>query len=451
MLRTLECSGFKSFDGFKIDFKPGLNVIVGPNGSGKTNIILFLQFLGSLRRMPLIEAIGQVGGAGTAFRRQKYHVAEDIRFKIIGGGVYFDYYAEKSFLGAYEYEGTVSFSTSDGSLVFKHQRLTGFIDRDLKGDGLFDKTRRPNFDIETRLNVDGNVDTVIHALDKSDLRYHKRQSEDEARFQISDTSRHLANNFVLYSYLDRIVQNADFPSQDLAGSTSYNILPSKVREPEDIASPATVQPDGSGFAATLYALQTDIDQVDHRYKPLFYNKRSFRNASSIRKQIISSGRLINDAISNINVKPDAFESKLRILVDLDYNGVVTRLPFSFVSDGTAKWYALVTAVITNRRLFAIEEPENFLHPNMQAEIVNLVRNQYSDRFDIEDNDIDRFAIVTTHSETILNHCRPDEIIVVSMDQGYTVASRASNSEDLDAEIRRTGFGLGYYYIAGAIE
>jgi predicted ATPase len=70
MLRTLECSGFKSFAKFRLDFKPGLNILVGPNGSGKTNIILFLEFLGILTRSSVIEAIGRVGGAGSIFRRR---------------------------------------------------------------------------------------------------------------------------------------------------------------------------------------------------------------------------------------------------------------------------------------------------------------------------------------------------------------------------------------------
>jgi hypothetical protein len=64
---------------------------------------------------------------------------------------------------------------------------------------------------------------------------------------------------------------------------------------------------------------------------------------------------------------------------------------------------------------------------------------------------DSCTIMTTHSETLLNHCKPDELIVVSLQDGRTVAKRCANQRELSSEIEKTGFGLGYYYIAGAID
>lgn len=49
LLKNIKVSGFKSLEGFSLEFHKGLNVIVGPNGSGKTNILSFLEFLSHTR------------------------------------------------------------------------------------------------------------------------------------------------------------------------------------------------------------------------------------------------------------------------------------------------------------------------------------------------------------------------------------------------------------------
>jgi chromosome segregation protein len=40
LLKTLSLVGFKSFAGrTRLEFDPGVNVVVGPNGSGKSNLV----------------------------------------------------------------------------------------------------------------------------------------------------------------------------------------------------------------------------------------------------------------------------------------------------------------------------------------------------------------------------------------------------------------------------
>ncbi len=80
---------------------------------------------------------------------------------------------------------------------------------------------------------------------------------------------------------------------------------------------------------------------------------------------------------------------------------------------------------------------------MQHEFASIVRaacEQYPERF----------AIITTHSETLLNAMKPHEIVIVSMDEGKTVARRILDPKIISREIDKTGFGLGYYYISEAL-
>jgi predicted ATPase len=124
MLRTLECSGFKSFDRFRLAFQPGLNILVGPNGSGKTNIVLFLEFLGLLTHSPLIEAIGRVGGAGSIFRRTSDgKLTHEIKFTITGNGNFQDPRTENVDFVSYEYDAVIRLSIEENTVVFQKQRL----------------------------------------------------------------------------------------------------------------------------------------------------------------------------------------------------------------------------------------------------------------------------------------------------------------------------------------
>ena len=51
MITRLRVDGFRSLSRFDMVVNPGLNILVGPNGSGKTNIVSFLQFLSYLPRI----------------------------------------------------------------------------------------------------------------------------------------------------------------------------------------------------------------------------------------------------------------------------------------------------------------------------------------------------------------------------------------------------------------
>src|SRR5262245_5098638 len=69
MITHLKVDGFRSLSRFEMDVNPGLNILVGPNGSGTTNIVSFLQFLSYLTNNPLSDAISRAGGAGAVFQK----------------------------------------------------------------------------------------------------------------------------------------------------------------------------------------------------------------------------------------------------------------------------------------------------------------------------------------------------------------------------------------------
>jgi predicted ATPase len=176
----------------------------------------------------------------------------------------------------------------------------------------------------------------------------------------------------------------------------------------------------------------------------YFNRQEKTYEPETLKKIIDYLKLANRTIANLDVDNDPFDNKLIVKIFIEtgeYNAV---LPLSAMSDGTIKWLALITAILTSKTIFSIEEPENFLHPWMQAEIANIMRNHISEKKE------QSFVLMTTHSESLLNHSEPDEIVLVDLENGRTTAKRIKNISLIKDEISNSGFGLGHFYFSDSL-
>jgi predicted ATPase len=442
MLKKIRVSGFKSLQNFELEFHRGLNVLIGPNGSGKTNILNFIEFFANLSRFQLLDAVSRSGGAGRIFRRDGHGaLIGKLSFTIVGDGQSLEHPNTKPTHVFYEYSAEISLSEGNSTLSYTKQSLKlAYGQPDLIEWPISAEIQGKNGEITS---IEFSPSTSQSFRD----RYYTPKSSTSAPEIADAVASYVRENCAttsLHEVLSRFVVGADRVARDIGGAKSFNISPSVVRVPEDIASEPEIGEDGRGLAAVLFAL-SNASKARYWYEfPHAFGRRFYRPDVSLTK-LIAYSKIVNDAIQDITVEPDAIENQLRIFLRINYESGPLKLPFSLVSDGTAKWFTLVTAIVTSPAVFAIEEPENFLHPLMQREIVKIVRETFTSE------EKDSFAIMTTHSETILNCVDPDEMIMVHMEDGRSVAKRPRNSEDIRKEIVETGFGAGYYYIAGAIE
>jgi hypothetical protein len=81
---------------------------------------------------------------------------------------------------------------------------------------------------------------------------------------------------------------------------------------------------------------------------------------------------------------------------------------------------------------------------MQRFLVELVRET------MEQDNLPGHFILSTHSETIINQCKPEELILFSFEDGRSIARRLENPKSVEEQVNETGFGLGYYYAANAV-
>jgi len=458
MITRIEVDGFKSLTTFNLDFVPGLNILVGPNGSGKTNIVSFFEFLGHLMETEASEATSRVGGAGAVFRRIGTDYEKRIRARLIGCVRYFDEHhprrkskQENLAYCLYDYSFSLVFPDTRDKVFFEKQRLSlKQVKQFITADKVEMDRERWDADIESEISSDGSPIVKVKAYRDSvlDLPYYLAPSTQKAQRDqaIEQTlTQILASNVSLASVVCRYSHQLSPVVNDLSGGQIYNIVPSRVKLPEDSAKPPGIARDGSGLAATLYALQR-VTYPEHfgPWSRFYWSPREQLVSSSL-SELKQYLQLVNTAIEDIEVSNDPFDNQLRVRFHIRSGEYTAVLPMGLMSDGTLKWIAVVTAALTARSVFCIEEPENYLHPQMQGEIVNILRDI------LFRQEADRFTLMTTHSETLLNHCRPHELIIISMSDGKTVAKRCSQPAEISEEIRRTGFGLGYYYTSNALQ
>ncbi|MDA8089574.1 MAG: AAA family ATPase [Nitrospiraceae bacterium] len=448
MITRIEVNGFKSLENFELNLHPGLNVLVGSNGGGKTNVILFFEFLSNLVKTNVSETISRLGGAGAVFRRiGEAEFQSTIQATIYGCQQLED---KKDFCH-YKYFFELLFPKKIESVVFDHQLFAmrstkSFIKAEdninnIPWDLIIDQTFEKN---EPKVKIECKDPKIFRSPFFE--RHIKKESTIKNRAsQIIEKSTSDQNS--LFYALGRFFPLIPQVTEDMVSGETYNIVPSRVKVPEDSAKVPGIEKDGSGLAATLYAIKRK-KLISRPYGLSYYYYRRPRpifNKSLSVQDLLKYINLANTSINGIDVVNDPFNYQLKMtlkIVNGDYQAI---LPLSSMSDGTIKWIALITAVMTTTSMFAIEEPENYLHPLMQSQILNIMRDVLIRRRAYS------FSIMTTHSETILNSCNPEELIIVSLSDGMTKAKRCSNAKELKDEIRRTGFKLGYYYLAGAIE
>lgn len=88
--------------------------------------------------------------------------------------------------------------------------------------------------------------------------------------------------------------------------------------------------------------------------------------------------------------------------------------------GFQVWLQLLTHIIKNKNsdIIVIDEPEIYLHPDLQHKILNILRETSA------------MVLLATHSAEIINEVEPNEVLVI--DRSYKSAKRLSNIAGLQS-------------------
>jgi len=444
MITNIKVDGFKSLSNFELKLQQGINILVGPNGSGKTNIVLFFEFISKIMDNTVSHSISALGGAGSIFKKignESY--SNKLTFEICGSRKI----KNKEYFN-YRYSAVIEISFEKDIIRYTNQNFKVLFTENFIDDTAKIENQKWDIDIDFK----SIEDTEQLSINEYDFKKFKGgifsdSNKRDVKKRITDflKNSNLHHTILIKGLFPFISNYFSYLISDFNGGESFNIVPSKVKEQEDAASPPGIKKDGSGLATTLYAMETNKSIIKDFFKfNLFEDPYEIKYDKRTLEKIISYLQLANSTVSNLDIINDPFDNRLIIKIHIktkDYSAV---LPLSAMSDGTIKWLTLITAILTSKSIYSIEEPENFLHPWMQAEIVNIMREQ------IVNKEYESFVIMTTHSESLLNHSNPNEVLFVTLDCGSTIAKRIENIDILKNEIANTGFGLGHFYFTNVI-
>jgi predicted ATPase len=347
MIRELRVSGFKSLSNFSLNIHSGLNVLVGPNGAGKTNIIRLFDFLSYLHGNSLAEAVSRAGGAGEIFRKIGSQTIErQIIIRVRGHGSDIDHWSvrgkSRKLHLAYQLDISISFSESDNRLYYERQGISIKEYRQPPTHVRFDDV---TWDVQIKYEKQSPIRTEFRSGYKG-AEAIRRFIDRYKQIAAADS----AEDYVLSTYLNWYIPFFAIISTDISAGNTYNIIPSRVRAPEDIAQAPVINSDGGGLAATLFQMRNTAQGArptrGYGFRPIIFSEDAF-------DKVKSYFLLVNPNIADIDVKSDPYENKLKVFALVKTEDNEIEMPLGLLSDGTLKWLALVAAISTSSGLHPV--------------------------------------------------------------------------------------------------
>ncbi len=389
MIRNLHVQNFKSIKDVSVELGP-LNVLVGPNMSGKSNLIDVFRFL-SLMITP---AQGAYGLPNAVLN-----------------------------LGGF---GNVAWKGGDSNLI----------SISLEGDNWPCVSPKEGAKWSYRIEIVGDRYGSVRVQDES-----LRLSTAEGEIKLIDNSggqRKFSNSSgtTLGDVGSPDRSALEFERTDWKGNALreyilkwrfYSLVPSSMKSQNQSAGVSFLQEHGENFSSWLMTLQTR------------HNDEFERIARVTQDVFPGLERLFTQPTQQATVLVATREKHLKGIVSLNQ-----------MSDGELVFIALLSLVYSPPELaptfLFIEEPENYLHVRLLVTLVELLKQVQQESLPSRCTQM----VMTTHSPHLVDQFTLDELIVLEKRGGATTITRPSDKEHLRKLLEEEEIGLGSLYYSGAL-
>jgi predicted ATPase len=371
---------------YDVTFEPGrFTVLVGPNNSGKTNLVEAIEFLADAYRYGVETAIARKGGIeNIAFRRMR-RTKSPVAFKV---NVTLNA-ARTDRIGV---RRTAVRIPRDAQFHLTHAFALAAIGQAIEAPF---RIIREEFHIAAERQ---GVRNEVMSLARSGSSIHVTLSDkrpprwtegvvfpfDDPDFvhrieQTLQPTALLVSSASFYSLLPGL-------AQELSGTRLYQVSPIEARR----SGVPTPNPELDRYGGNLPAY---VNQI---------RKRASREWS----QVLEAMRNVIPDLEDIQT---TYGPDRRLALEFKERGVGRPWTAEEVSDGTIQSLALFASLRRSSRLILIEEPENSLHPWIVRQFVDACRNAAGDQQ----------VVLTTHSPALIGYLDPREITLVWRSEGRT--------------------------------
>lgn len=391
MITRLRVRNFKSLRDVDISLGP-LNVLVGPNMAGKSNILDVLMFLHQV-------FFPEGGAQGINYALAKRGGVNEVLWK-----------------GSDESLITINLECrNDNDPTIQYQYLIEIV----AGVGGFASVQKES------LTLLRNGATIELLGKEADAPHSPRQFRNADGTNIGGVSQS-GTSAMQYAYSSwdgyKFLEYA-------RGWRHYRLVPFAMKSSSPVSAGNVLTEDGSNLSSWLLWLQSHSPEAFGRIKEVL-------------------GDLFAD-ISDIKVLPTGEGNAFIAILEKDLKRPINVWQ---TSDGFLQLLALLSLIYVppqlSGTLFLVEEPENHLHPRLLETLVALLR-QVRQEISQSRQPLTQI-LLTTQSPYLVDQFHLDEIIWVEKKNGETSIFRPSDKKHLRELVENKELGLGDLLYTGAL-
>lgn len=381
MIEQLRVRNYKSLEDVTINLRP-LNVFVGPNNSGKSNILDCFQFLADFVNHSA-GAVHSRGGFGALVWNGD--LKRPIEIEVAGKSVI-------------RLAGIAKFGDSGQSYSYRYKLQ-------LVGGPTHYSVHKESF----ILQLDSEERKLVERSPGGSAQFWNTKGEKRpsATFPSDVTCLDYArSNILTYPELGQFAIK-------VANWRVYRFVPSAMRSPLPVKKELQLQPQGGNLPTVLHSIYTE-------------DRESFN-------RIVETLRA---GVPELRELYTALTEQGSTYMSIEESGIEPRIPAWAMSDGTLQLLAYLAVLYspTPPSLACFEEPENFLHPHLLQLLADLLK-EASERTQI---------LMTTHSPYLLNFMDPADLLIVEKSEGKTKVRPAHKKKGLKEALRVLGLGEMWY-------